>query len=164
MNLDRMDLDEDDIDQTDTTKDNVGENMPQGNENDAGEPKNPIKIERQDSGGPLFVPQEESESEPEEEDPEYGRPLFYRPGPRPGQDVKTVGWTGGRRTMYINQYGPKNAAKHRLESFAASGEYEDEKPPSENVSNIHNRHGDEVLPNSKFRFTKRHIIAIYGVA
>jgi hypothetical protein len=66
--------------------------------------------------------------------------------------------------MYINQYKPKNAAKHRLESFTTSGEYEDEKPSSENVSNIYNRHGDEVLPNNKFRFTKRHIIAIYGVA
>jgi hypothetical protein len=27
------------------------------------------------------------------EDAEYGPPLFSRPGPKPGQDAKTVGWS-----------------------------------------------------------------------
>jgi hypothetical protein len=45
-------------------------------------------------------------------------------------------------------------------SSAKSAEYGNVKSDSEKVSNINNRHRDEVLPNGKFRFTKRHIIAI----
>jgi hypothetical protein len=45
-------------------------------------------------------------------------------------------------------------------SSAKSAEYGNVKSDSEKVSNINNRHRDEVLPNGKFRFTKCHIIAI----
>jgi hypothetical protein len=170
MELDEVEdgADQDSADQTDAGKDNTEKSnvnkrkRPREEEKDIGKPKPIFKIEPLHSETPLFVPEEDSESE-FEEDLEYGRPLYYRPSPKPEDGVKTVGWAGGRRTQYINQYGPKNAAKHRLESSAESAQYEDDKPESEKVNNINIRYGDEVLPNDKFRFTKRYIIAIYKV-
>jgi len=135
--------------------------------------KTRFKKERRGSNdSALFVPEGEKESGSGEDDsrydsehdPEYGRPLFSRPGPQIGDDVTTVGWTGGRSLLYINQHGPKNAARHRLEIFAESAEYEDSLPQDQKVSNIHNRYGDDRLTNGAFQYTKRHILAIYGVA
>lgn len=97
-------------------------------------------------------------------DSEYGRPLFSRPGPKSTKDAETVGWTGGRSTLFINRYGAKNAARYRLEKFAQPPEYEDDPPMLQMVTNPKNRLGDERLDNGKYKYTKRHILGIYGVA
>ena len=131
-----------------------------GNGND--EPKSIIKGEPKDDS-PLFVPDGSDFEEDEEEDPEYGRPLYRRHDPKL-EDFKTVGWAWGRRALFVNQYGPKNAAIHRLNRCADSAEYEENPPPSEKVSNKNNRHGDEILPSGNLKYTRRHIYAIYGVA
>lgn len=122
-----------------------------------------IKQEPQEDDSPLFVPNESGTGN-SDENTEQDLPLFVRPGPQHGKDVKTVGWAGGRRTQYLNMYGKKSAARYRLEGSADSAEYEDTQPPKEKVSNPNNRYGDRLLDNGKFEFTKRHIHAIFGVA
>ncbi|KAJ4322074.1 hypothetical protein N0V84_005012 [Fusarium piperis] len=96
-------------------------------------------------------------------DAEYGKALYTFPGTKPVKDVKTVGWSGGRFTGYINMYGKKSAARYRLERSAFPAEYEDSPPKDEKVSNPKNRHGDELLDSGKFKYTKRHIRGIFGV-
>ena len=97
-------------------------------------------------------------------DPEYGKPLYSRPGAKSTKNAETVGWSGGRSMLYINQYGKKSAARYRLEKYAQPPEYEDDPPEAQKVSNPKNRLGDERLDNGKFKYTKRHIRGIYGVA
>ena len=117
---------------------------------------------------PLFVPETESEPASEPEDPEYGAPLFTRPGPQLGDNVTTVGWTSGRKTQYINMYGKKSAARYRIEDAADTAEYEDslqtEDKKQQCVTLRKNRFGDRKLDNDKWEFTKRHMRSIYGVA
>ena len=117
---------------------------------------------------PLFVPETEPEPASEPEDPEYGAPLFTRPGPQLGDNVTTVGWTSGRKTQYINMYGKKSAARYRIEDAADTAEYEDslqtEDKKQQCVTLRKNRFGDRKLDNDKWEFTKRHMRSIYGVA
>jgi hypothetical protein len=132
---------------------------------DASNPQVIPKEEPQDDDSPLFV----SEAGPDVkinvlEDPEHGLPLFHRPVPKHGDDVATVGWASGISTRYINMYGKKSAARYRLEGSASSAEYEAKQPSSEQVNNHHNRYGDRRHLDNKFEFTKRHILAIFGVA
>ncbi|KAF3037138.1 hypothetical protein E8E11_001063 [Didymella keratinophila] len=125
-----------------------------------------IKSESAEDESPLFVP----EASEDDEDPEYGEALFTRPGPKFGDNVKTVGWTSGsRRPRYINQYGKKSAARYRIEGFADTAEYEEtlesEERKKECVSLPQNRFGDHKIEGTnRWKFTKRHIRAIYGVA
>jgi hypothetical protein len=79
-----------------------------------------VKIESSEDESPLFVP----EASDDEEDPDYGEPLFTRPGPKLGDDVKTVGWiSGSRGTRFINQYRKKSAARYRIKRSANTAEY-----------------------------------------
>lgn len=121
-----------------------------------------------DDDTPLFVPETEPEPASEPEDPEYGAPLFTRPGPQLGDNVTTVGWTSGRKTQYINMYGKKSAARYRIEDAADTAEYEDslqtEDKKQQCVTLRKNRFGDRKLDNDKWEFTKRHMRSIYGVA
>ncbi|KAF3049102.1 hypothetical protein E8E11_008120 [Didymella keratinophila] len=125
-----------------------------------------VKIESSEDESPLFVP----EAADDEEDPDYGEPLFTRPGPKLGDDVKTVGWiSGSRGTRFINQYGKKSAARYRIERSADTAEYEgtleSDDRKKECVSLPKNRYGDRKIEGTnKWEFTKRHIRAIYGVA
>ena len=121
-----------------------------------------------DDDTPLFVPETEPDPASEPEDPEYGAPLFTRPGPQLGDNVTTVGWTSGRKTQYINMYGKKSAARYRIEDAADTAEYEDslqtEDKKQQCVTLRKNRFGDRKLDNDKWEFTKRHMRSIYGVA
>ena len=121
-----------------------------------------------DDDTPLFVPETEPEPASEPEDPEYGAPLFTRPGPQLGDNVTTVGWTSGRKAQYINMYGKKSAARYRIEDAADTAEYEDslqtEDKKQQCVTLRKNRFGDRKLDNDKWEFTKRHMRSIYGVA
>ncbi|KAG9196817.1 hypothetical protein G6514_004065 [Epicoccum nigrum] len=121
-----------------------------------------------DDDTPLFVPETEPDPASEPEDPEYGAPLFTRPGPQLGNNVTTVGWTSGRKTQYINMYGKKSAARYRIEDAADTAEYEDslqtEDKKQQCVTLRKNRFGDRKLDNDKWEFTKRHMRSIYGVA
>jgi septal ring-binding cell division protein DamX len=125
-----------------------------------------VKIESSEDESPLFVP----EASDDEEDPDYGEPLFTRPGPKLGDNVKTVGWiSGSRGTRFINQYGKKSAARYRVERSADTAEYEgtleSDDRKKECVSLPKNRYGDRKIEGTnKWEFTKRHIRAIYGVA
>ncbi|KAF4448242.1 hypothetical protein F53441_8328 [Fusarium austroafricanum] len=97
-------------------------------------------------------------------DEEYGKALYTFLGTKPFKDVKTVGWSGGRFTGYINMYGKKSAARYRLERSAFPAQYEDSPLKDEKVSNPKNRNGDELLDSVKFKYTKRHIRGIFRVA
>ncbi|KAI3573911.1 hypothetical protein IWW34DRAFT_854837 [Fusarium oxysporum f. sp. albedinis] len=97
-------------------------------------------------------------------DEDYGKALYTFPGTKPVKGVKTVGWSGGRFTGYINMYGKKSVARYRLERSAFPAQYEDSLPKEEKVSNPINRHGDELKDNGKFKYTKRHIRGIMAVA
>ncbi|GAB1319511.1 Chromo domain-containing protein [Madurella fahalii] len=97
-------------------------------------------------------------------DEENHKALFTFPGTQPAKDAKTVGWTSGRSTDFINMHGKKSAARYRIERSAYPAEYEDNLPAEEKVSNPKNRYGDERLDNGKFKYTKRHIRGIFGVA
>jgi hypothetical protein len=121
-----------------------------------------------DDDTPLFVPETKPDPASEPEDPEYGAPLFTRPGPQLGDNVTTVGWTSGRKTQYINMYGKKSAARYRIEDAADTAEYEDslqtEDKKQQCVTLRKNRFGYRKLDNDKWEFTKRHMRSIYGVA
>ncbi|KLO99258.1 Uncharacterized protein Y057_14512 [Fusarium fujikuroi] len=97
-------------------------------------------------------------------DEDYGKALFTFPGTKPVKGVKTVGWSGGRFTGYINMYGKKSVARYRVQRSAFPAQYEDDQPKKEKVSNPANRHGDEMKANGKFKYTKRHIRGIMAVA
>ncbi|RBA14411.1 hypothetical protein FPRO05_03203 [Fusarium proliferatum] len=97
-------------------------------------------------------------------DEDYGKALYTFPGTQPVKGVKTVGWSGGRFTGYINMYGKKNVARYRVQRSSFPAQYEDEPPKEEKVSNPANRHGDELKANGKFKYTKRHIRGIMAVA
>lgn len=134
-------------------------------------PASTVKTEPDDGNDddtPLFVPETEPDPASEPEDPEYGAPLFTRPGPQLGDNVTTVGWTSGRKTQYINMYGKKSAARYRIEDAADTAEYEDslqtEDKKQQCVTLRKNRFGDRKLDNDKWEFTKRHMRSIYGVA
>ena len=134
-------------------------------------PASTVKTEPDDGNDddtPLFVPETEPDPASEPEDPEYGAPLFTRPGPQLGDNVTTVGWTSGRKTQYINIYGKKSAARYRIEDAADTAEYEDslqtEDKKQQCVTLRKNRFGDRKLDNDKWEFTKRHMRSIYGVA
>jgi hypothetical protein len=104
-------------------------------------------------------------NEPAEDadDAEYDPPLFSRPGPKLGQDVKTVAWPDvRRRKQYINRYEKKSTARYRLESFADSAEYKDELPVSEEVSNHKNRYGDRRLNDTNKRSSRNVIFRAYS--
>ncbi|EXK83420.1 hypothetical protein FOQG_12282 [Fusarium oxysporum f. sp. raphani 54005] len=97
-------------------------------------------------------------------DEDYGKALYTFPGTKPVKGVKTVGWSGGRFTGYINMYGKKSVARYRVERSSFPAQYEDSLPKEEKVSNPVNRHGDELKDNGKFKYTKRHIRGIMAVA
>ncbi|KAH8747993.1 hypothetical protein F5883DRAFT_697842 [Diaporthe sp. PMI_573] len=70
-------------------------------------------------------PSDESDSESAVfSDPEYGRALYSRPGPKSIKGAETVGWArpSGRTTLYINRYGQTSAASYLLEKFAQTAE------------------------------------------
>jgi hypothetical protein len=122
-------------------------------------------------GSGLFVPDSSDGSDSESHadsaafsDEEYGKPLFSFPGIQPSDDATTVGWTSGRSTQFINMHGKKSRARYRLETSAYPLQYEDKLPPSENVSHPKNRYGDMRLDNGKHKYTKRHVLQIFGVA
>jgi hypothetical protein len=119
----------------------------------------------------LFTPEADPSDASDSEsaafsDPEYGKALYSRPGPKSMKDAETVGWArpSGRTTLYINQYGKKNAARYRLEKFAQSAEYEDKPPQDHNVSNSVKRIDNEKRADGSWKYTKRHIKGIFGVA
>ena len=124
-------------------------------QNNAQQTPIPIKIESQDDSSTLFVP--------EEEVPGYGAPLLERPGSSTEGDKTTVGWTGQTGTKYINRYGKKSAARYRLEFFADKSYDEHDLPAEDNVSNQDNRLGDKKV-GTKWKYTRRHLKSIYGVA
>lgn len=97
-------------------------------------------------------------------DDEYGKALYTFPGTNRVSNVETVGWAGGRFTGFVNMYGKKSAARYRLERFAFPAKYEDDLPKEQKVSNPKNRYGDERSDNGKYRYTRRHIRGIFGVA
>ncbi|KAF4455625.1 hypothetical protein F53441_2094 [Fusarium austroafricanum] len=131
----------------------------------------------EDEGG-LFKTDSETESDGDDSDvnsdsdsdsaafsdEEYGKALYTFPGTKPVKDVKTVGWSGGRFTGYINMYGKKSVARYRLERSAFPAQYEDSPPKEEKVSNPKNRHGDKLNDSGKLKYTKRHIRGIMAVA
>lgn len=98
-----------------------------------------------------------------EEVPEYGPPLLRRPGSNTASDKTTVGWTGQTGTKFINRYGKKSAARYRLEHFADNLYNEHDLPVEDNVSNQDNRLSDQKI-GTKWRYTRRHMRSIYGVA
>jgi hypothetical protein len=140
----------------------------EANANPASTVKTEPDDDNDDDDTPLFVPETEPDPASEPEDPEYGAPLFTRPGPQLGDNVTTVGWTSGRKTQYINMYGKKSAARYRIEDAADTAEYEDslqtEDKKQQCVTLRKNRFGDRKLDNDKWEFTKRHMRSIYGVA
>ncbi|KAH6883885.1 hypothetical protein B0T10DRAFT_463250 [Thelonectria olida] len=175
--LDSLDVDMDDLDEPEGEKDAEESKDRKSTK----KPKKAIvrSIENPDGGedsednGGLFVSDHETDSDSDSDsdsnsaafsDAEYGKALYTFPGTKPVKDVKTVGWSGGRFTGYINMYGKKSAARYRLGRFAFPADYEDSQPKHEKVSNPNNRYGDELLDNGKFKYTKRHIRGIFGVA
>jgi hypothetical protein len=96
----------------------------EANANPASTVKTEPDDDNDDDDTPLFVPETEPDPASEPEDPEYGAPLFTRPGPQLGDNVTTVGWTSGRKTQYINMYGKKSAARYRIEDAADTAEYD----------------------------------------
>lgn len=136
------------------------QNNPQ--QNNAQQPTPPIKEEPKEDSSSLFVPVEEVHV-PVEEVPEYGAPLLKRPGSNTEGDKTTVGWTGQTGTKYINRYGKKSAARYRLEFFADASYDEHDLPAEDNVSNQDNRLGDKKV-GTKWKYTRRHMKSIYGVA
>lgn len=115
----------------------------------------PIKVEPQEDSSTLFVP--------EEEVPGYGAPLLKRPGSSTEGDKTTVGWTGQTGTKFINRYGKKSAARYRLEFFADQSYDEHDLLVEDNVSNQDNRLSDKKV-GTKWKYTRRHMKSIYGVA
>ncbi|KAM0490992.1 hypothetical protein ACHAPB_009214 [Verticillium nonalfalfae] len=121
------------------------------------------------AGSPLFVrpkspPQDDKKFELDEDGQ---KALFVRHTLKHSEHFQTVGWGRGTTTFYINRHGRKSASKYRLESFAESAEYEERERNDEDpykVTNSENRYGDKKLPSGKWRYTKRHIIGIWGVA
>ncbi|KAM0321510.1 hypothetical protein ACHAQA_010078 [Verticillium albo-atrum] len=135
---------------------------------DATQVKRVKKVNIEDEA--LFVPTNEvrDDDDQEELDEDGEKALFVRHIPKHGDQFETVGWgTGKSGTFYINRQGKKGASKYRLESLAESAEYEDREKNDEDphkVTNSENRYGDKKLPNGKWKYTKRHIIGIWGVA
>lgn len=117
-----------------------------------------IKKEPLDDASSLFVPETSVE-----EVPEYGPPLLRRPGSGTAGDKTTVGWTGQTGTKFINRYGKKSAARYRLEHFADNLYNEHDLPAEDNVSNQDNRLSDQKI-GTKWKYTRRHMRSIYGVA
>ncbi|KAM0278408.1 hypothetical protein ACHAQH_005163 [Verticillium albo-atrum] len=119
---------------------------------------------------PLFVATNERTDDDDQDrlDEDGEEALFVRHIPKHGDHIQTVGWGKGQTgTFYINRHGKKGASKYRLESLAESAEYEDREKNDEDphkVTNSENRYGDKKLPNGKWKYTKRHIIGIWGVA
>ena len=96
-------------------------------------------------------------------DPELGKALysFRRSGDIEG--TKTVAWASrGRVISYINMYGKKSAARHRLTKSAYPQSYEDKPPEEEHASNPINRLGDVKKGNGRPMHTT--IDAIFAVA
>ncbi|KAL9082814.1 MAG: hypothetical protein Q9165_008773 [Trypethelium subeluteriae] len=145
----------------------------QGNGDDIN-PDEPIESKEKDES-PLFVPKQakdkndqksetgNSGSDKSYSDSEYGNALFQISALSFGEKVETLGWIGGVAKQYVNRYGPKNAARYRIDDFSDSAEYND--PMDKKISVQTNRLGD-VLDEStgKFKYTKRHIRGLYGVA
>lgn len=94
------------------------------------------------------------------------QPLLTHPVLQLREDVRTVGWTNIlNRKRFVNQYGKRSAARYRLEIDADSDEYEAILPKEQCVSMPMNQKGDQkVEGTNSYKFTKRHIRAIYGVA
>ncbi|KAM0274361.1 hypothetical protein ACHAQH_007927 [Verticillium albo-atrum] len=148
----------------------AGIQVPDADQNghDARDTKRVEKVDKEDE--PLFVSTTErtDDDEQEELDEDGEKALFVRHIPKHGDRIETVGWGKGKTgTFYINRHGKKGASKYRLESLAESAEYEDREKNDEDphkVTNSENRYGDKKLPNGKWKYTKRHIIGIWGVA
>ncbi|KAM0321480.1 hypothetical protein ACHAQA_010094 [Verticillium albo-atrum] len=139
------------------------------NSHDAADDKGAKAADSEDEE-PLFVAAKDrtDEDDQDELDEEGEKALFVRHIPKHGDHMQTVGWGKGQTgTFYINRHGKKGASKYRLESLAESAEYEDREKNEEDphkVTNSENRYGDKKLPNGKWKYTKRHIIGIWGVA
>lgn len=127
------------------------ENVPSSDNSKDGNP--PLSNNSQNNGQPL---QSNDET-----------PLFVFPGTTPDGKVRTVGWYGGRSIGYINMHGPRNAPRYRLERFAHPATYEEERDSkyrNEKVSNQLNRLGDQQNIDGRYKYTRRHLVAINGVA
>ena len=119
--------------------------------------------------------EEESESDSETDDsdtddstayrdPVLGRALVARPGPDCRRS-KPVGWVGQRSTQFINMYGKKSAAIYRLQDGCASPEYMANPPQDQCFTNTNNTLGDKPSESGiGKKFTKRHILGVFGVA
>ncbi|KAM0321856.1 hypothetical protein ACHAQA_009861 [Verticillium albo-atrum] len=149
----------------------VGSQIPTAKQNshDAADDKGAKAADSEDEE-PLFVAAKDKtdEDDQDELDEDGEKALFVRHIPKHGDHIQTVGWGKGQTgTFYINRHGKKGASKYRLESLAESAEYEDREKNEEDphkVTNSENRYGDKKLPNGKWKYTKRHIIGIWGVA
>ncbi|KAG7103692.1 hypothetical protein HYQ44_017780 [Verticillium longisporum] len=100
-------------------------------------------------------------------DSSAGSPLFVRPKSPPQDDNKFELDEDGQKALFVRHTLKHSASKYRLESFAESAEYEERERNDEDpykVTNSENRYGDKKLPSGKWRYTKRHIIGIWGVA
>ncbi|KAM0272844.1 hypothetical protein ACHAQH_008558 [Verticillium albo-atrum] len=162
-------------DQKETTKreqkdSTAGGHVPDADQNghDATDVKRVKKVDIEDEA--LFVPTTKTtdDDDQDELDEDGEKALFVRHIPKHGEHIETVGWGQGKTgTFYINRHGKKGASKYRLESLAESAEYEDREKNDEDphkITNSENRYGDKKLSNGRWKYTKRHIIGIWGVA
>ncbi|KAH7363526.1 hypothetical protein B0T11DRAFT_329497 [Plectosphaerella cucumerina] len=131
------------------------------------------RIKKEDeSEESLLVPEfEEGTSDDDDDgklDEDGEEALYIRHTPKPNEQVETVGWGNVKRTTYyINRYGKKGASRYRMEMLADSAEYEERTKNDadpQKVSNPNNRYGDKKLFSGHYKYTKRHIIGIWGVA
>ena len=78
--------------------------------------------------------------------------------------MTTIRWIGGRGIKYINKYGPKSHPKYQIESTAVDSQYEENPLENQKVSNPFYRYRDQRLDNGKYRYIRRYINNIFGVA
>ncbi|EGY20839.1 uncharacterized protein VDAG_02363 [Verticillium dahliae VdLs.17] len=165
-----------DADQKETTKTEqkesaVDDHIPTAKQNshDAADDKGAKAADSEDEEALFVATKQRTDDDDQDELDEDGeKALFVRHIPKHGDHIQTVGWGQGKTgTFYINRHGKRGASKYRLESLAESAEYEEREKNDEDphkVTNSENRYGDKKLPNGKWKYTKRHIIGIWGVA
>ncbi|KAM9875998.1 hypothetical protein VDGL01_09901 [Verticillium dahliae] len=163
-----------DADQKETTKTEqkesaVDDHIPTAKQNshDAADDKGAKAADSEDEEALFVATKQRTDDDDQDELDEDGeKALFVRHIPKHGDHIQTVGWGQGKTgTFYINRHGKRGASKYRLESLAESAEYEEREKNDEDphkVTNSENRYGDKKLPNGKWKYTKRHIIGIWG--
>ena len=114
--------------------------------------------------------EEPMETEDEEESDDDETLLFGMAHTKYPEGSKTVGWgavRGGK--WYLNRIGPAAASMFREEDLPINNEDDeidwDNPPQALCVTNSQNRKGEKrVKDTNKLKYTKRHIVGIYGVS